>query len=66
MGLNQGKKLPQENFILLHNDSIGITKDDIGFNLANIKQLRVKDTNGLRQDIKKQIEIFYGLSGETA
>ena len=66
MGLNQGKKLPQENFILLHNDSIGTAKDDIAFNLANIKQIRVKDTNGLRQDIKKQIEIFYGLSRQTA
>ncbi len=61
MGLNQGKGLKQENFILLHNGSIGDSGSDIGFNLSGIKQLRVQDTNTLREDIKKQIEIYYGL-----
>jgi len=61
MGLNQGKNLPQKNFILIHNDGIGDSKTDIGFNLSGIKQLRVDDTNGLREQIKQQIEIFYEL-----
>jgi len=65
MGLNQGNRLPHENFILLHNGSIGVSKDDIGFNLSSIKQLRVQDTNTLREEIKKQIEIYYGLVGGT-
>lgn len=61
MGLNKGWGLPQENFILLHNDSIGNTKDDIGFNLKSIKQLRVSDTDDLREQIKEHIKIYYGL-----
>lgn len=62
MGLNQGHGLRQENFILLHNGSIGDTTKDIGFNLAGISQLRVQDTNKLREEIKKQVAIFYGLT----
>ena len=61
MGLNQGKGLPHENFILLHNGEIGNSKDDVGFNLHGIKQLRVKDTNAMREQVKQQIKVYYGL-----
>ncbi len=61
MGLNQGKGLSHENFILIHNSGIGKSQDDIGFNLVSIKQLRVSDSNALRQDLIEQIKIYYGL-----
>lgn len=61
MGLNQGKGLKHENFILLHNGSIGVAKDDVGFNLTSIKQLRVDDTNALREQVKQQVAVYYGL-----
>lgn len=61
MGLNKGNGLKHENFLLVHNSSIGETKDDIGFNIASLKQLRPNDTNALREQVKRQIEIFYGL-----
>lgn len=61
MGLNQGKGLPHENFLLLHNGNVGDVSEDIGFNIAGIKQLRLKDTNSIREKVKEQIEIFFGL-----
>jgi len=61
MGLNQGKGLKHENFLLLHNGGIGDAKADVGFNLTAIKQLRVSDTNTLREQVKRQIAVFYGL-----
>lgn len=61
MGLNQGKGLKHENFLLLHNGNIGDAKTDVGFNLTAIKQLRVNDTNSLREQVKRQIAVFYGL-----
>jgi hypothetical protein len=62
MGLNRGRGLRDENFLLVHNEAVGKPAADIGFNLAGIKQLRVKDTNTLREDVKRQIAIFYGLA----
>lgn len=62
MGLNQGKGLPHENFILLHNGSIGDAKSDVGFNLDGIKQLRVEDTDTLREEVRQQVAIYYGLT----
>ncbi len=64
MGLNRGRGLADENFLLVHNEQMGDPSKEIGFNLAGIKQLRVKDTNGLREEVKKQVELFYGLHGE--
>ena len=61
MGLNQGRGIPHENFLLLHNGSIGNAANDVGFNLQGIKQLRVNDTNSLREEVKRQIAIYFGL-----
>ncbi len=64
MGLNKGHGLPDENFLLVHNEALGPPAKDIGFNLVSIKQLRVTDTNTLREKVKEQIAIFYGLAGD--
>ena len=61
MGLNQAKGLNHENFLLVHNASIGDARTDIGFNISGIKQLRLNDTNSLREAIKEQVSKFYGL-----
>lgn len=61
MGLNQGKGLSHENFLLVHNASIGDSSADIGFNISGIKQLRLNDTNALREAVKEQVSKFYGL-----
>lgn len=61
MGLNRGHGQPDENFLLIHNETLGPPAEQIGFNLSAIKQLRVKDTNTLREQVKRQIAIFYGL-----
>ncbi len=62
MGLNQGGKgLSHENFLLVHNASIGDSRADIGFNISGIKQLRLNDTNALREATKEQVSKFYGL-----
>lgn len=61
MGLNEGKGLPHENFLLIHNGSIGNSASDIGFNISGIKQLRLSDTNSLREAVKEQVAKFYGL-----
>lgn len=61
MGLNQGKGLSHENFLLVHNASIGDSRTDIGFNISGIKQLRLNDTNTLREAVKEQVSKFYGL-----
>lgn len=64
MGLNRGRGLPDENFLLVHNKQMGEPSEDIGFNLAGDKQIRSVDTNGLREEVKRQIAIFYGLAEE--
>ncbi len=63
MGLNRGQGLENENFLLVHNETMGDPAKEIGFNLGGIKQIRVKDTHTLRESVKRQIEIFYGLAG---
>lgn len=61
MGLNKGKGLNHENFILIHNSAVGSSSADVGFNLVSTKQLRVDNSNSLRIDLKEQIKIYYGL-----
>ena len=61
MGLNQGHARKHDNFLLIHNGNIGDTGTDIGFNIQSLTQLRCQDTNALREDVKKQIAVYYGL-----
>jgi DGQHR domain-containing protein len=61
MGLNQGKGLKHENFLLIHNGTIGDVKADIGFNVLGIKQIRKDDTLSLRDAVRDQLSKFYEL-----
>lgn len=61
MGLNQARQKAHDNFLLLHNGSIGDVSKDFGFNIADFKQLRLTDTHSIGQEVKKQIAIYYGL-----
>ncbi len=62
MGLNQAKGVPHENFLLVHNGTVGDVTKDFGFNMADFKQLRMADTHTLREQVKEQIAIYYGLT----
>ena len=61
MGLNQAKKLPHENFLLIHNNTAGDVSKDFGFNIADFKQLRLTDNFSIGVEVKKQVALFYGL-----
>jgi hypothetical protein len=62
MGLNQARQKGHDNFLLMHNSSVGDVSKDFGFNIADFKQLRLDDTHSIGQEVKKQVAIYYGLS----
>lgn len=64
MGLNQGRQKAHDNFLLLHNGSVGDVSKDFGFNIADFKQLRLGDTHSIGQAVKRQVAIYYGLISE--
>ncbi len=62
MGLNKGKHLKQENFILLVRDNgKGNVEKDVGFNLKGVSQIRFKEMNELEEELDKVIRAYYGL-----
>jgi hypothetical protein len=61
MGLNQARQKQHDNFLLLHNSSVGDVSKDFGFNITDFKQLRLADTHAIGTAVKRQISIFYGL-----
>ena len=63
MGLNRGKDRLQDNFILiLDNDrAAGLVSKDVGFNIANIQQIRFKSTRDLEVQLTKMVQKFYNL-----
>ena len=61
MGLNQAKKLPHDNFLLIHNNTAGDVNKDFGFNIDGFKQLRLTDNFSIGVEVKKQVALFYGL-----
>lgn len=63
MGLNQGKLKKQDNFILLHNKKTDDSDfdTDVGFNLKEHKIMITDNTNDLRNKIRDQIKIYYGI-----
>ncbi|WP_165045814.1 hypothetical protein [Dysgonomonas sp. ZJ709] len=61
MGLNQGKKLPHENFILIKSDEDKFKNNKVGFNITSIQQLRFSNDLELVMKLKEQIAIFYDL-----
>jgi len=66
MGLNQARHKPNDNFLLLHNSTVGDVSKDFGFNIADFKQLRMDDTHSIRQEVKRQVAIYYGLVSSEA
>jgi hypothetical protein len=64
MGLNQGKALLQENFILIADKKTRgeELESDIGFNLKNWQQLRFDSTRILEEELTKSIEAYYQLA----
>lgn len=64
MGLNQARQKTHDNFLLLHNGSVGEVSKDCGFNIADFKQLRLADTHSIREAVKKQVAIYYGLESK--
>lgn len=62
MGLNRGRHLGQENFILLVRDTgKGNVEKDVGFTLKGVSQIRFKEMNELEDELDKSIRTYYGL-----
>ncbi len=68
MGLNRGKGLAHDNFILIADKKTrgSELESDIGFNLKSWQQLRFESTRQLEEALTESIEIFYGLCGAGA
>lgn len=62
MGLNSGKQLSHENFILLMKNQDGETERNVGFDLRSWQQIRFTETTELRRKLSDSIRIYYGLS----
>jgi len=63
MGLNRGKGLGQDNFILIADkkERGEELEKDIGFNLKSWQQLRFESTRELEERLSVSIEKYYGL-----
>lgn len=59
MGLNQGKKKSQENFILLEDNNLD--NSNVGFNISAFQQLRFNDTLDLKNKLINSLEEYYNL-----
>ena len=65
MGLNRGKGLDQDNFILIADKKIRgeELESDIGFNLKSWQQLRFESTRQLEVSLTESLETYYQLGG---
>ncbi|WP_158839509.1 hypothetical protein [Polaribacter sp. L3A8] len=61
MGLNQGKGLKQENFILIKRQDKDSQETDIGFNIRPFQQLRFNSEMELMKNLKSSIIEYYEL-----
>ncbi|MCW5765230.1 MAG: hypothetical protein KIT68_04565 [Phycisphaeraceae bacterium] len=65
MGLNRGKGLKQENFILVAKEEAGTNLDKkVGFNLRGVSQIRFKKQSDLETKLAKHIRKYYELGDE--
>jgi hypothetical protein len=66
MGLNRGKGLEQDNFILIADKQArgDELENDIGFNLKSWQQLRFKSTRQLEEELTQSLETYYQLRGD--
>lgn len=64
MGLNRGKWLEQDNFILIASKSTGDDEleKDIGFTLKSWQQLRFESTRQLEEGLTESVETYYKLN----
>jgi hypothetical protein len=64
MGLNRGRGLKQENFILIVKEETGRNLDkSIGFNLRGVSQIRFKKFADLESKLSQHIRAYYELNG---
>jgi hypothetical protein len=64
MGLNRGRGLKQENFILIAREEPGSKLDmKVGFNLQGVSQIRFKKFADLEAKLVTHIRTYYGLGG---
>ncbi len=63
MGLNRGKGLEQDNFILIADKNARgeELESDIGFNLKSWQQLRFESTRQLEERLTESLETYYQL-----
>lgn len=65
MGLNRGRGLKQENFILIAKEVAGSSLDKtVGFNLRGVSQVRFKKFADLEAQLSKHIRMYYKLGAE--
>jgi hypothetical protein len=66
MGLNRGKGLEQDNFILIADKKTrgDELERDIGFNLKSWQQLRFESTRQLEEGLTESLETYYRLGAE--
>ena len=66
MGLNRGKGLEQDNFILIADKKArGVELEgDIGFNLKSWQQMRFDSTRQLEERLTASLETYYHLRGD--
>ena len=65
MGLNRGRGLKQENFILIAKEESGSSLDKkVGFNLRGVSQIRFKKFADLEAELSKHIRTYYALGEE--
>lgn len=65
MGLNRGKGLKQENFILVAKEEAGSNLDKkVGFNLRGVSQIRFRIQSELESKLSEHIRKYYQLGDE--
>jgi hypothetical protein len=62
MGLNRGRHLRQDNFVLIvRAQSKAQVEKDVAFNLKGVSQIRFKETIDLESSLTSTIKKYYGL-----
>lgn len=62
MGLNQGKGLPDENFILIKSEAPPFDEVPVKFNLTTKNQIRFKRASDLRDKLVMALKTYYKLT----
>ncbi|WP_407898802.1 hypothetical protein [Ferrigenium sp. UT5] len=65
MGINRGKGLEQDNFILIADKKARgeELEKDVGFNLKSWQQLRFESTRQLKDGLTESLKRYYKLNG---